>query len=557
MYSIKSHIQQLVSLLIEHDVTQVVLCPGSRNAPIVQTIVSSDEFVCHSVVDERSAGFYAIGMFLSTNKPVAVCCTSGSALLNLAPAVAEAYYQKIPLLIISADRPKQWINQMDGQTLTQTNVFNDYIKKEVQLVEENDGDAKWYNNRMINEAIVELTHTGYGPAHINIPISEPLFDFSATNLPKERAIIIEKENVICIPKLEKDWELYNKVLVVCGQYSKESTPYNFNILKDKGCVTFCELLSNCKFNESQIINFDTILYKISQEGKLKNLTPDLVISMGGHIVSKRLKKFLRENHVRHWLVNSDGKITDTYMNLDKVIVCSETDFIKQINKLPKKNDKFQQAWWTLSNEVNKHSKTYFRSIKSEMSAMNVLGNLMSRTDNKCVLLLANSMTVRLAQLFHSSTKYIPTFCNRGVNGIEGSLSTAVGYANMSTDLCISVIGDLSFFYDMNVLRHAVRSKNLRILLINNGGGEIFQTLRGLDDASALEQYISACHTISAEGWAKELGFTYLKIIDAKHIDTALDALFNPDSNQPVLIEAITNSTIDKNTLNNYYKSLSL
>lgn len=553
MYSNKSNIRQLVSLLAANHIENMVLCPGSRNSPIVETIVTCGKFTCHSVVDERSAGFYAMGMYLATNKYAAVCCTSGTALLNLAPSVAEAYYQQIPLLIISADRPKRWINQMDGQTLTQTGVFNDYIKKEVQLAEGDDEETRWYNNRMINEALCSMSYAGYGPVHINVPISEPLFDFTDIALPDERRIHIV--NTDSVPNLAECWNSAHKVMIVCGQFYAKNAPNMFHILRDKGCVVLCEILSNYQFNDNYITNFDSALYKICKDKKDKAFVPDLIISMGGHVVSKRLKKFLRENEVRHWAVNANGNITDTYMNIEKVLVCSEMNFINEVGKLPQRCDEFQKSWWNLSRAISKSGELYFQSIKTEMSAMTLMGELMSRMDDHYSLFLANSMTVRLAQLFHTPGQYIPTYCNRGVNGIEGSLSTAVGYASRSEDICVAVIGDLSFFYDMNVLRHACHLTNLRILLINNGGGGIFDTLHGLENAVSLNGYVAANHQTNAEGWATGLGFGYMKITQTSQIENALELLLDANSKRPVLIEASTDAKIDKKVFNNYFKSL--
>ena len=188
MYSDKKNILQLVALLIEHGVSNIVLCPGSRNSPIVHTLANHSFFNCHSVTDERSAGFFAVGLALHGGKPAAVCCTSGTALLNIHPAVAEAFYQKVPLVVISADRPAAWIGQMDGQTLPQPGVFGSLVKKSVQLPEIHTDQDEWYCNRLINEALLELNHHGKGPVHINVPISEPLFQFTTPELPKVRVI---------------------------------------------------------------------------------------------------------------------------------------------------------------------------------------------------------------------------------------------------------------------------------------------------------------------------------------------------------------------------------
>ena len=188
MYSDKKNILQLASLLIEHGISNVVFCPGSRNAPIVHTLANHSFFNCHSVTDERSAGFFALGLALHGGKPAAICCTSGTALLNIHPAVAEAFYQEVPLVVISADRPTAWIGQMDGQTLPQPGVFGSLVKKSVHLPEIHTEQDEWYCNRLINEALLELNHHGKGPVHINVPISEPLYQFTTPELPKVRVI---------------------------------------------------------------------------------------------------------------------------------------------------------------------------------------------------------------------------------------------------------------------------------------------------------------------------------------------------------------------------------
>ena len=188
MYSDKRSILQLAALLKAHKIRKIVLCPGSRNAAIVHTLANIEDFTCYSVTDERSAGFFAIGLSLQGGGPAAICCTSGSALLNLHPAVSEAFYQQIPLIIISADRPAAWIGQMDGQTLPQPNVFGNLVKMSVNLPEVNTDEDEWYCNRLINEAILETNHHGKGPVHINVPLSEPIYRFTAKTLPEARVI---------------------------------------------------------------------------------------------------------------------------------------------------------------------------------------------------------------------------------------------------------------------------------------------------------------------------------------------------------------------------------
>ncbi|WP_349832911.1 2-succinyl-5-enolpyruvyl-6-hydroxy-3-cyclohexene-1-carboxylic-acid synthase, partial [Bacteroides fragilis] len=220
MYSDKKNILQLVALLRAHGVTKVVLCPGSRNAPIVHTLAGHPDFTCYSVTDERSAGFFAIGLALQGGTPAAVCCTSGTALLNLHPAIAEAYYQKVSLVVISADRPAAWINQMDGQTLPQPGVFRSLVKKSVDLPEIHTDEDEWYCNRLLNEALLELNHHGKGPVHINVPVSEPLFQFTAESLPEVRVItryqglnVYDRDYDGLIDRLNK----YNRRMMIVGQ----------------------------------------------------------------------------------------------------------------------------------------------------------------------------------------------------------------------------------------------------------------------------------------------------------------------------------------------------
>ena len=220
MYSDKKNIQELVALLEAHKVRKIVLCPGSRNAPIVQTIVNHSYFSCTSVTDERSAAYIALGLALNGGEPVAVCCTSGTALLNMHPAVAEAYYQQVPLVVISADRPEAWIGQMDGQTIPQPNAFGKLVKSSVNLPEVRSDEDKWYCNRLVNEALLELYHHGRGPVHINVPISEPLFDFNTTELPSARVItryeglnMYNREYDDLIEKLNG----YSKRMMIAGQ----------------------------------------------------------------------------------------------------------------------------------------------------------------------------------------------------------------------------------------------------------------------------------------------------------------------------------------------------
>lgn len=553
MYSDKKNILQLVALLQAHGVTRVVLCPGSRNAPIVHTLIGHPAFTCYSVTDERSAGFFAMGLALHGGQPAAVCCTSGTALLNLHPAVAEAFYQKVPLVVISADRPASWIGQMDGQTLPQPGVFNTLAKKSVNLPEISTPEDEWYCNRLINEALLELNHRGKGPVHINVPISEPLFHFTEDILPEVRVItryqglnIYDRDYNELIDRLNK----YNKRMVIVGQmnliYLFEK---KYSKLLYKQFAWFTEHLGNQTIPGMPLKNFDAALYAMPDEMKEK-LTPELVITYGGHIVSKRMKKYLREHPPKeHWHVSADGEVVDLFQGaLTTVIEMDPFEFLEKIAfLLDNRTPEYPRLWENYCTSLPEPPLAY-----SEMSA---IGALIKSLPPQCALHLANSSAVRYAQLF-AIPDTLEVCCNRGTSGIEGSLSTAVGYAAASTKLNFVVIGDLSFFYDMNALWNNHFGSNLRILLLNNGGGEIFHTLPGLDMSGTSHRFVTAVHKTSARGWAEERGFLYQRVEDEAQLTEAMTAFTQPELlTQPVLMEVFTNKNKDARILKDYYHNL--
>lgn len=553
MYSDKKNILQLVALLQAHGVTRVVLCPGSRNAPIVHTLVGHPAFTCYSVTDERSAGYFAMGLALHGGQPAAVCCTSGTALLNLHPAVAEAFYQKVPLVVISADRPASWIGQMDGQTLPQPGVFSSLVKKAVNLPEISTPEDEWYCNRLVNEALLELNHHGKGPVHINVPISEPLFHFTEDILPEVRVItryqglnIYDRDYNDLIDRLNR----YNKRMVIVGQmnliYLFEK---KYSKLLYKQFAWFTEHLGNQTIPGMPLKNFDAALYAMP-DGMKEKMTPELVITYGGHLVSKRMKKYLREHPPKeHWHVSPDGEVIDLFQGaLTTVIEMDPFEFLEKIAfLLDNRTPEYPRMWENYCQSLPGPQFAY-----SEMSA---IGALINSLPAQCALHLANSSVVRYAQLF-TIPDTVEVCCNRGTSGIEGSLSTAVGYAAASTKLNFVVIGDLSFFYDMNALWNNHFGSNLRILLLNNGGGEIFHTLPGLDMSGTSHRFVTAVHKTSARGWAEERGFLYQKVEDEAHLTEAMAVFTQPELlMQPVLMEVFTNKNKDARILKEYYHNL--
>lgn len=552
MYTDKKSILQLAALLKAHGIRKIVLCPGSRNIPIVQTLANIPDFTCYPMTDERSAGFFALGLALHGGTPAAVCCTSGTALLNLHPAVAEAFYQQVPLVVISADRPAAWIGQMDGQTLPQPGVFGSLVKKSVDLPEVDSEESEWYCNRLINEALLELNHHGKGPVHINVPISEPFFKLPVTELPEVRVItryqglsVYDKDYQPLIDRLNR----YQRRMAVVGQmnliylFDKRYTKMLY-----KHFAWFTENISNQTVPGVPIRNIEPLLCSMNFETQQK-MRPELLITYGGHIISKRLKKFLRRHPpVEHWHIAPDGEVVDLYGSLTTVIEMDPFEFLEKIAPMMEnRTPEYPRQWEALSKAIPQAQFDY-----SEMSA---IGAVIKNLPAPCSLHLANSSVVRYAQLFDIPAN-VEILSNRGTNGIEGSLSTALGYATASDKLNYLFIGDLSFFYDMNALWNSNYGANIRILLLNNEGGEIFHALPGLELHENARRFVTATHCTTAKAWAEDRGFEYLSARNSEELNTAVTVFTQASvTNRPMLLEVFTYKNLDIEMLKEYYHNL--
>ncbi|MBQ8656037.1 MAG: 2-succinyl-5-enolpyruvyl-6-hydroxy-3-cyclohexene-1-carboxylic-acid synthase [Prevotella sp.] len=548
MYSNKENVNILTALLVKHHVRHAVVCPGSRNAPIVHNLNECPQIVCHPVTDERSAGFYALGMALHEGAPgaVAVCVTSGTALLNLMPAVAEAYYQHVPLVVISADRPPQWIEQLDGQTLPQPDALGRFVSRAVTLPEPRNEEERWYCNRLVNEALLDSRHHGGTPVHINVPISEPLFEFTVETLPDERMI----------ERVEADMpDMALNHLVRMFMHAKRPM-----------------LISGQPMNPG----LDEAVYLVKDD---ERYVPDLVLYTGGSIVSKRLKHFLRKAK-ETWAVNKTGEVNDTFMNLTQVyqgdgaVVADLIRFHQEQQPHP-----FVQQWNELLARVRHHAATY-QPAYSQMAVVkcfseaplsspegdtNVQGAAKASPRGGLegaspsgrfgsgfpLIHYANSTAIRLANIYAQH----PVFCNRGVNGIEGSLSTAAGMSVVTDERVYCVIGDLSFFYDQNALWNQNLRGNLRILLLNNGRGGIFNMLPGLEQSLARDRFVAAEHHTTAEGICRQNDVVYLAASDMEQMQQGIDTLLYMESLRPVLLEVFTDPAEDERTLRDYYAQL--
>jgi len=516
--------------------------------------------MCHPVTDERSAGFYALGMCQCTGLPVAVCVTSGTALLNLLPAVAEAKYQHLPLVVISADRPPQWIDQLDGQTLQQPHALGNFVQKSVSLPEPHDDETRWYCNRLVNEALL-ASRWEDAPVHINVPISEPLFDFTVSSLPQERTIgrtgSFPNFEAIAVEVGERFLNA-SRPMIVIGQTQEDAYPQNYaedyQLVADYAVVLHEPL---CDFGSPS--HFDEVLNRV---GKQPEYMPDFVLYLGDTIVSKRLKKFLRGCKDCYFVAaNENGNLSDTFMNLHHwvhsdtwTMLLTLADLLREKQPQP---TAFRQRWAQDLAHAKSHAYNYHPAF-SQMAAVKLFeqnfDNCQHATRNTQhpIIHYANSSAIRLANIY--ARHYV--YCNRGVNGIEGSLSTAAGFSLVADRPVFCVIGDLSFFYDGNALWNKQLKGNLRILLLNNGGGGIFRQLPIGDGRSEALDYVMATHHASAEGICKSYGVEYLCARNEAEMEEGIQRLLKEEGARPLLLEVFTDAATDAQVFQDYYRSLS-
>lgn len=537
MYSDKINVNILTSLMVAHGVRTVVVCPGSRNAPLAHNFASCPEMYCVAATDERSAGFYALGLALASERPVAVCVTSGSALLNLAPAVAEAYYREVPLLVISADRPLAMINQLQGQTLPQAGALGMMVKATMQLPEPHNEVERWYCNRLVNEAMIKMLLHGGGPVHINVPISEPLYNFAVEELPEERKISMAAASAdeALLTAIADDFTKARKPLIVVGQMERREWHKAAEAVErlETRAVVLAEKLSDD--SERQLPALDMLVELMADAADYQ---PDYIIYVGGNMVAKAMRQFLQHTKPRRSIVVSEtGDVADVMMNATDIVEAKPSEMLRALASavgsssdavsynetstwieswLRLKAEAIEQANVATGNRQNEAIREFFRAIRGKEMNVHV----------------ANSLSVRMALKYADRYLYV----NRGVNGIEGSLSTAAGFSIMSACPVACIIGDLSFFYDANALWNQELCGNFRILLINNKCGGIFSKFEQLADSPACDSYVMAKHNATAEGVCMQNNVAYRKAETDDELRDGISWLVDEKCPRPRVLE---------------------
>ena len=576
--------QTIILSCIELGITDVVISPGSRNIPLAIGFASNNHFNCFSIVDERSAGFFALGISQQKNKPTIVLCTSGSALLNYSPAVSESFYNEIPLIIISADRPDYKINIGDGQTINQNNVFGSNIlfsksllqdvihgtdsilaSNKQNLIKKNRLDNKSiekiqsYNQILNEETILDSFSKSIQfkkPVHINIPLEEPLYDFiDVPSISLSKKIIkpkIDKSNTYNLKNL---LDKYSRVLILFGSLDPDSLSKSTisKLSKFNKIVVLKESTSNLD-DISFFGNIDQIIapieVSINKESIFNNLKPDIIITMGGMVISKKIKQFLRNySPKKHYHVGFNIAKDTFFKDVEHLKLDPDLFFKQTLNN--NINSSYNSVWKELSNKRKKLHKKYINNIP--FSDLLVFSILSSRISSEYHIQVANSSPIRYLQLFDMNNYTM--YSNRGTSGIDGSTSTAVGYSVFNKNPTLLITGDLSFFYDTNGLWNDYINSDFRIIIINNKGGGIFRILPGYKDDSIFSKFIETTHNLNAKYLAKMHGFIYQKKTTKITLKIALKSFFKK-SNKPKILEVETSSKLSSNILKNYFEYLS-
>ncbi|HEY5689996.1 MAG TPA: 2-succinyl-5-enolpyruvyl-6-hydroxy-3-cyclohexene-1-carboxylic-acid synthase [Cyclobacteriaceae bacterium] len=532
-------------------VTEAVLCPGSRCAPLTVSFVRHQKINTRTFSDERSAAFIANGIAQSKSKVVAMICTSGSAAYNFAPAVAEAYFQRIPILILTADRPKEWIDQLDGQTIRQQNIYGNHVKKSFELPDQYDHpDSVWHIHRTINEAINLCNQFPKGPVHVNIPLREPLylsedetFQYSDDLKINNKLTADSQLDEDSLKQLAEQFVSFNKILIVAGQQKinfelsaaieKFSTDHRVPVLAD--------IISN-QHHLKEFVNHSDVFLGACKVDIKKSLRPELLITFGQSVISKNLKTFLRQYKPKnHWHIQPDGEAADTFQSLTAILPVSPIKLFQQLGSEQlksgfeaQKRDNFYRLWEAEEHRTIRTIKSFFKT--AQLNEFSLVNEIINHLPEECNLHLANSMPVRYANFIGLLTekKGIEIFSNRGTSGIDGCVSTAVGHALATDKPNVLITGDMAFFYDRNAFWHNYKLPNLRVVVLNNHGGAIFSMIDGPSKQPEANDYFITNQKLTAKSLTQEFDFDYLKLDSLKKLKNLLKDFFDFDGRTKIL-----------------------
>lgn len=544
-------INNIAEICHQHGIEKAIISPGSRNAPLTLAFARHPKIQCYSVSDERSAAFIGMGMAQADRKTVALICTSGSAALNYAPAIAEAYFQEIPLLIITADRPPEWIDQWDGQTIRQENIYGKHVKKSFNLpVDLTHKDAQHQTYRFVNEAIIESSSNVYGPVHINIPFREPFYPEKDAPWKYDNEVPLIKnfsgtKSLLAseIKSIQDELKQYSKIAIVLGQeqYENEFLIELDHITQKLNIPIYADIISNGHRLKNAIHFTDTIGLRILKEGN-HDLIPELVISFGKSIISKNLKLFLRKNVNTQWHIKEHNAfIADPFQAITKQIEINPQYFLAVLNK--ESSQQFLKDWKDQNDQVSTITNKFLATQK--FNEFSILAELIDKIPDKSNLHLANSLSVRYANFIGLKNRTaIKVWANRGTSGIDGSTSSAVGHAiSKEKEAHYLITGDVAFFYDRNAFWHKYPYPNLKIILLNNQGGSIFRMIKGPKEQVELEEFFETEQRLNAKSLCSEFGIAHFVAFHHDSYTTIRDKFINYP--HAAILEVKTDSKINQ------------
>ncbi|MCG8607015.1 2-succinyl-5-enolpyruvyl-6-hydroxy-3-cyclohexene-1-carboxylic-acid synthase [bacterium] len=564
MTSFGQSIVNIAEICAQHKISNVIISPGSRSAPLALAFLRHPKLKCRAVVDERSAAFIALGMAQQIGAPVVLVCTSGTATLNYGPAVAEAFYQRIPLIVFTADRPPEWIDQNDGQTIHQQNMFDNFCRASFDLpVETKHPDAEWQVARSISEAVNLCRWPIAGPVHLNVPLREPLYPTNAIEYTGDAKIILNAGSEGFLSEqiwaeLLSAWYQATNKLVIAGMHtpSRKLSDLLVRLQDDETVAVLHDVTSN--LHESQQLPHSDMILGTQVEAIKKALRPDLVFSFGGPVISKNLKLFLRKYKPdEHWQIDPAGQTIDTFQSLTRILPVTPENFLTELvrkNAIPNssRNDSvepkeiYRALWLSLESRAADLVKRFLSDLPHcELSAMQRILTCLPVNGN---LQLGNSFIVRLASFIGlSETEGLTVNSNRGTSGIDGTVSTAVAAALANPQqMTTLIVGDLAFFYDRNALWNNYVPPNLRIIVINNDGGGIFRILDGPDKLPELDEHFEVAHGLTAVNTAKDHNLVYLACDSSDSLVNSLERLFE-SQDRAAILEVHTDKHVNAET----------
>lgn len=543
--------QSIIEICSSKGIHDIVISPGSRNAPLTIGFANHPKFKCYSIVDERCAAFFALGIAQQKRKPVAVICTSGSALLNYYPAFAEAFYSQIPIIVLSADRPKNKIDIGDGQTIRQENVFGNHSLYNANLTE----DVSEENDVFVNEAInVAIAHKG--PVHINVPFEEPLYettkkmsvDFNVTGLFKTTGTV-KIEDIIAFSTL---WNHSKKILILVGENFPDTIEQKWiDALATSPSVVFLTE-ANSNLHHPEIINTIDVLITPFTNEEFELLQPRILVTFGGMVVSKRIKTFIRKYKPRHHWHIDENRANDTFGILTHHFQVNPNQFFSQF--LPHTTALESNYKSSFKNIITQRKSKRKKILeKVPFSDLKAFESILNHLPKNCNLQVSNSSAIRYVQLF-DLPKGISVFCNRGTSGIDGSTSTAIGAATTTKKETYLITGDISFFYDSNALWNKYIPKNFKIIIINNNGGGIFRILPGHEENEVFNTFFETSHSLHAKHLAEMYHFHYQTATDESSLIAGLKNIAE-EKNKPCILEIFTPEKENNQILKDFFTQL--